>query len=266
MPKYIVKQGECFSSIAARHGVDPETLYRHPGNAELKGKRPFFNILAPGDAVEVPDVEKKTLVAATGELHTFVITWPKVRFRVFVANSRREPYEDRPYVLTIGRRTFKGRTKPGGLIECMIPAHEQSGRLQVWWSDEEESPIVERQLAIGHLDPIDMISGIQGRLLNLGFICELTGKYDQVTLMALRRFRLKNDLPMPQVENGSSSPSGSADTSESSGSDDATTKDGSTGLAATDDSENAYSRNPAAECEKLVDDALRSKLQELYEG
>lgn len=267
MAKHIVKQGECFSSIADRYGFDPETLYNLGSNAELKKKRPFLNILAAGDTVEVPEPKTKIFSRETDKQHKFILKRRKVKFRVYIANSRREPYEDAPYVLTIGGQKIKGRTQSGGLIECDIPAQEQSGHLQLWWSDEDESPIVERDLAIGHLDPIDLISGIQGRLVNLGFMCNLTGEYDADTLAALRRFRLKNDLALPDPKNDSADSEDTSNSSDSTDSDDgATVEEESAESDPPSNDTDPDPEDPVAECEKLVDDALRSKLQQLYEG
>ena len=57
------------------------------------------------------------------------------------------------------------------------------------------------ELLIGHLDPVDEITGVQGRLVNLGYDCEVSGVMDEPTMKALRLFQEKNGLTVSgQVE------------------------------------------------------------------
>jgi N-acetylmuramoyl-L-alanine amidase len=54
--KYVIKQGECLSSLAGAWGLRSwKDLNDHPDNSELMEKRLNSNVLAPCDAVAVPD-------------------------------------------------------------------------------------------------------------------------------------------------------------------------------------------------------------------
>jgi N-acetylmuramoyl-L-alanine amidase len=84
-----------------------------------------------------------------------------------------------------------GETASDGLIERPIDASATSGELRVW-SDGGE--VTTFPLNIGHLDPLEEISGVQGRLGHLGFVCPITGELDGHTRAALRAFQRKNGL------------------------------------------------------------------------
>jgi peptidoglycan hydrolase-like protein with peptidoglycan-binding domain len=53
------------------------------------------------------------------------------------------------------------------------------------------------ELRIGHVDPIDAISGVQARLESLGYACgEPTGQMTDATREALQRFQRDRALPV----------------------------------------------------------------------
>jgi N-acetylmuramoyl-L-alanine amidase len=196
--KYVIKQGECLSSLAGAWGLRScKDLYDHPDNTELKEKRPNPNVLAPGDVVVVPDsaTEKKTVLCATGNTHLFIIDAPKVKLRILLQDREGEPYGDKKFEVTIGERQFPGRTGAEGLIDIPIPANAQSGRLKVWLDeDDDDDPSIDRDMDIGHLDPASCVTGLQARLHNLGHRCEVNGNLDEDTLAAVRAFRANAGL------------------------------------------------------------------------
>ncbi|MGA8314137.1 MAG: hypothetical protein WB755_29200 [Terriglobales bacterium] len=196
MPKYVIKQGECLSSLAAARGVPSwKDLHDHPDNADLKKKRPNPNVLAPGDVVIVPETKKFT--CATGKKHTFVVRMPKVKLRLLLQNWKGEPYGDRRFEVTIAGNQIPGRTDGAGLIDIAIPVTAQRGRLKVWFDEDQDDPDpnIDRDLEIGHLDPVDNVTGVQARLQNLGHRCEVSGNLDEGTLASARAFREKVGLP-----------------------------------------------------------------------
>ena len=67
----------------------------------------------------------------------------------------------------MGSHTSDGTTGPSGEIEATIPVGELNGTLKVGESGKEE----EYELLLGHLDPVNELSGVKGRLNNLGFDC-----------------------------------------------------------------------------------------------
>lgn len=258
MPTHIVAQGECLSSLAARCGLEAKDLHDHPDNAALKEKRPYPNILAPGDEVVIPELNQKRIEAATGRVHRFVLNRRMVKLRLALLNAQGMPYEGKRFVLVAGATELKGKTAAGGLIEGDVPADVQSGQLRVWLTDDDDDPDphIDRGLAIGHLDPIDLVSGVQGRLENLGYPCAVTGESDDATLVAVRMFRSRNGLS----DDENSDPDAQGDT----GSDVSNTGDADDSVD-TDEGEQAGEPDSTVLTEKSIDDPLRAKLQGLYE-
>ena len=194
MPTHVVRQGECLSSLGWRYGLQARDLHNHPANAELKKNRPYANILAPGDVVEIA-VTRKWAPASTGRTNTFVVNRPRVKLRIVLLNALEEPYESKRFEITVGKRKVRGRTTREGLIECEVPADAESGHLRAWLDDNDSEPHIDRDLAIGHLDPVDLVAGVQARLENLGYPCTVTGDVDEATSIALHRFRARHELP-----------------------------------------------------------------------
>jgi N-acetylmuramoyl-L-alanine amidase len=201
MATRVVQQGDCFSSLAAEFGMASwKDLYNLPGNAELTKNRKNPNVLLPGDVVEVPDsaVAKKDVPCATGKDYLFVVQVPKVRLRLVIKDWKGEPYTGKKYEVIVAGNKSTGRTDAAGLIDIPIPATAQDGHLKVWFDEddpENTTPNMDRDLRIGHLDPVDSVTGVQARLKNLGYACEVTGNLDDATLAAARAYRFKANLP-----------------------------------------------------------------------
>lgn len=167
--KHTVRQGECLSSIAAKYGFsDFRTIYNHPENADFKRKRPNPNLIYPGDIVSIPEPTAKAATCATGKSHRFKLKLPRALLRLEV--QLEEPHH---YELLVGGETFPGTTDGKSPIEHRIPPLATEGRLELWPATEGNEEAREGaffwDLAIGHLDPIEMLSGVQGRLANLGY-------------------------------------------------------------------------------------------------
>ncbi len=175
--EHTVKQGECFASLAEQHGFsDYRKLYNHPRNAAIKSKRPNPNVLFPGDIVHIPEKRGKHEVCTTGQSHTFQVrSRPPVPLRIVIQNSEGMPQSGAAYVLTIGGKTFHGKTDGRGLVEHDIDPNARQGELTIQigtQATEGEAPAQDEMvipLAIGHLDPVETVSGIRRGLTTLAF-------------------------------------------------------------------------------------------------
>ena len=80
-----VEQGDDLDTIAYQYGINPETIWNHEKNAELKEKRESGYVLMSGDEVVIPDPETKEEEVLTGEKHRFrrVGTHSKLQLQFF---------------------------------------------------------------------------------------------------------------------------------------------------------------------------------------
>lgn len=220
MTHHRVRQGECMASIAAGTGFLPDVLWNHPENRELKDRRRNPSILFPGDVVFIPEKETRTDSGGTEERHRFQRRGRTVALRLTLADEQGDAWADTRYRLRIESRDYEGATDGTGALEHEIPAAADSGELTVWLpprpADPEEAiicmdgedgadPATAREtdasteedvipftwsLAIGHLDPVEEVSGIQARLRNLGYgPGAVDGNEGPATRAAIERFQ-----------------------------------------------------------------------------
>jgi N-acetylmuramoyl-L-alanine amidase len=194
-----VKQGECLSSLAKKYGfADYMTIYDHPNNAELKAKRQNPNVVFPDDEIYIPDFELREVDAATERKHRFQLIGNKTVFRIVVKDGDGEPFASVRYELKIEKETYEGTTDQNGKLEQKIPADARKGALILFSDEEDERKVIGMfSLDLGHLDPVEEITGVQSRLNNLGYGCgRVDGVAGRKTGEALRAFQAENGLPV----------------------------------------------------------------------
>jgi len=194
MPIHVVQQGECLSSIAHRYGfADPAVIYGHADNAELRRRRPDPHTLFPGDHVFVPERAEKEVDCSTGKVSSFKVKLPTVKLHVVLVGADGQPMKGLAYKLIVGDRTIEGTTTDEGAVEQDVPADATVGQLflKMREDDEEGFPLT---LDIGHLDPIEELSGVQARLENLGFHCGGETTLGARTRAAIAGFQKKAGL------------------------------------------------------------------------
>jgi Putative peptidoglycan binding domain len=187
---HIVKPGDCISSIAYENGYGPATLWDADDNADLREKRGDPNVLLPGDKVVLPDKETRTTTHATGKRYTFVRRGVPEKLKLeFLLDDK--PRAGEPYVLEINGVVVSSdkKTDGEGRIEHAIPPNARSGR--VLFRDGKEV----YDLRLGHLDPIEEVRGVKGRLKNLGFYHgAIDDTVDEATEIALAEFQESRGL------------------------------------------------------------------------
>ncbi|MBC2695372.1 MAG: LysM peptidoglycan-binding domain-containing protein [Desulfobacteraceae bacterium] len=191
---HIVKQGDTLSKLAKKYGFNNwRKIYDHSDNAELRQKRTNPNILYPGDKVFIPD---KTLMDESDETekrHTFRIKKDKLWLRIFLKGfCDDQQFSGKPYRLRVKNQIFEGTTDSDGMLEHEIPSGTNTGMLII--EDKEYS------LKIGHLDPIDTVTGWQARLNNLGYNAgKVNGKSNNQTFSAIEEFQCDHDLKVDGI-------------------------------------------------------------------
>lgn len=185
---YQVKQGDCIFSIAFEQGFFADTIWNHPNNAELKAEREDPNVLLPGDSVFVPDKRLKEVSEPTNQVHKFRCkNTPKV-FRIQIVRLG-IPVKDMDYTLDIDGVEKEGKTDGEGWIKPeSIKPNAKVAKLSLADGSKYE-------FNLGHLDPIDEVAGIQGRLHGLSYYDgAINGKFDDKTKKALEVFQRSNKL------------------------------------------------------------------------
>ena len=164
MARIEVNQGDCLSSLAARHGVPWQAIWDHPDNADLKARRQDPNALLPGDVVVVPDLQLKQESGGTDTRHRFKRKGgsPRLRVRLLKGGQARA---NEKFRLVIDGAWQEGTTGPDGMLEVKVPPAAQSGAIHIGPSNSQEI----YHFKLGHLDPIDTDSGVRQRLTCLGF-------------------------------------------------------------------------------------------------
>ncbi len=186
--KYIVNQGDCLSSIAAERGLFWQTIWNDPANSRLKSKRKDPNVLCPGDVVMLHDKRPKSAPAATDRRHRFCRKGVPEKLLLQIIEDG-QPRANESYTLDIDGALIQGVTDAEGRVEEAIPPNAKKARLLL--GNEQ----TEYRLDLGHLDPIDLLSGVQARLNSLGYDCGVAdGTPGPRTEAALKRFQQEHSL------------------------------------------------------------------------
>lgn len=185
---YLVEQGDCVSSIAYEAGLLWETIWNHPANSELKTKRKDPNVLLPGDKMFIPELKPRQEPRATGATHVFQMKGVPVKLRVRLLKNNK-PRANIKYLLDVDGVVKQGETDGDGWVEAKIAPDASHGKLTLP-DTQEEYPLL-----LGHLDPIDSISGVQARLRNLGYYGgPADDQMSEKLVVALKAFQKKNEL------------------------------------------------------------------------
>jgi hypothetical protein len=185
---YTVYDGDCIYSISAELGFLADTLWNFSENAALKSKRKDPFLLLPGDVVKIPDKRLKFLPKRSAEKHRFRRKNSAIKLRLKLVVDGK-PRANLSYSLETDVRSIKGITNSEGLLEVQLSPLSTSARLIVDDGQEEFT------LAIGSLDPVDEPTGIQARLMNLGYYQgRLENIINEETTLALTAFQEEQSI------------------------------------------------------------------------
>lgn len=182
--------GDSVPSLAYKHGHFWEFIWNHGNNSQLKTARKSPNILFPGDRVYIPPVRQKFESRGMDASHKFSRkgTPNKLRMQLLLFD---EPRANEEYTLKLGKEVIRGTTDSNGVLEHFIPPDCAGGELLLA-AGKERYPV-----RIGHLNPIESISGVRQRLNNLGFFAgdSSSEEEDDRLIQALHSFQGANNLP-----------------------------------------------------------------------
>jgi hypothetical protein len=186
---YTVKAGDCIANIAFRHGMFPGTLWDDPKNRELREERKDPNILLPGDVVYLRAKELKEVPGGTEERHRFRRRGVPEMLRLQFSHADGTPRCGEPYVLNIDGSLISSTTDDDGYVIQPIPPKAREAVLLLGEEQEEFA------FELGDLDPVEAISGVQGRLENLGFYDgPIDGRLTAETTQAITAFQASKGI------------------------------------------------------------------------
>lgn len=197
--EYTVQQGDYLAGLAKQFGLPTSVIWNHPNNADLKQKRPDPNVLFPGDHLYIPDLTTGEQSCSTDKLHKFETPNSKLCLRLTLEDQYHQPIANADCVLGVDGDFQKLKTDGKGKVEQIIPLGVQDGFVTI-----REPKIllgdVQIPLKIGHLDPIDEVSGQTARLNNLGYFAGDPEKPDPDTFRsAVEEFQCDSELKVDGI-------------------------------------------------------------------
>lgn len=195
---HVIKQGECIGKIAERYGFFPATIWEHDANAALKELRhDNMYILLANDEVVIPEKRQKTEAAEAGKHLTIERKGVPEFLHIRFLNDDESPRAGVPYLLslTTGRgdaeAEISGKTDAQGFVNQAVSPDITQATIVLNPGPQAET----YAFNIGYTDPIDTVSGWQGRLKCLGYDCGEEGNGpDGKTEMAIREFQRARQL------------------------------------------------------------------------
>lgn len=170
MRPYVVRQGEHLAGIAARYGFDPQPVWEHEANSELREQRRDPQILAPGDLLYIPIEEQPEPARISPNTNNrYQATQPRVELRMALAAGD-TILANEPYRVEGLARPIEGTTDGEGRLREALPPSTRSVRVVLPNRDDFALDV-----RLGNLNPHDGRSGQAQRLRNLGLDPSLRG-------------------------------------------------------------------------------------------
>lgn len=171
---HVIKQGECIGKIAERYGFFPATLWNHAANAELKTRRhDNMYILLENDNVVIPEKRQKNAATETGKQLIIERKGVPESLNIRFLNEDETLRTGVPYLLSLTTSQgdplseISSTTDEQGFVSQPVPPSVTQATIVLNPGAEAETHVFN----IGHVDPIDTVSGWQARLNCLGYNC-----------------------------------------------------------------------------------------------
>lgn len=189
---YTVVQGDHIASISADAGyLSWKTIWDDGRNAALKAKR-NPNVLYPGDVLEIPAKQKKEESIPTTEYSTFQTIGDPVQLKIVVQDWAGNPIVDTELDIQLDAGEKLKTAGDGSATKKVLdPQGNKVGQLLVKGYT--------LALKLGHLDPVEELSGQLARLNNLGYQAGEGDANDQNFRSAVEEFQCDNGLTVDGI-------------------------------------------------------------------
>jgi hypothetical protein len=164
MQPYVIRQGDHLPALAYQFGFDADDVWNDSANDDLRNLRSDPNLLAPTDVLYIPNQTDKspaTHFLETGQTNTFTSDEPTIGVVVVFADSDRG---SQAFTVTELPELAGLSTDGDGCAKFDVPISLQEVSV-VFTSDGATFDV-----KVGHLDPINTLTGAFQRLQNLGYL------------------------------------------------------------------------------------------------
>lgn len=158
---YVIRQGDTLLRIALAKGMEPERIWDEAKNKKLKEIRDP-DILAPGDILHIPPPPAPSLSLAPQTSNRYRAKVPEVEVEI-IFHGEAGPLANEAYKVTgIEEDPIEGTLDGTGTFKKKVPVFLE--HFTIAFPERE----IEHTVWPGHLDPLDVTSGVLQRLLHMG--------------------------------------------------------------------------------------------------
>jgi hypothetical protein len=165
MQPYVIRQGDYLLQLANALGFDQTSIWQDDKNSDLsQSRRPGGNILCPGDVLYVPDPPLAPPDGASlnvGTTNSFVSNAPLTTINIKFTD---DDLASQPCTIAELDQLTNLATDGSGLLTFQAPVTLTTATITFTAVNQTCSCL------IGHLDPVDTLTGVYQRLQNLGYI------------------------------------------------------------------------------------------------
>lgn len=185
---HVIRAGEHLAKIAHDAGLDPDEVWSHPKNEELRERRKDRNILCEGDVLVLPVEEAAPVPLKVGEANHFSAIVPEIETHLCFGDAR-GPFAHEAYAVEGLDEPMTGTTDAEGKLTIAAPVDAKVAKVRF------EKRGLGFTVLLGEMDPITEPSGVQLRLALLGYLKGTpSGELDDATVNALRAFQEAKSL------------------------------------------------------------------------
>lgn len=186
MQSYVIRPGDYLSALAHRFNFDANAVWNSPKNAKLRELRGNPEVLHPGDLIYFEAGAPKTLAFKAATTNVYTVAIPQITVRLKLVDADGMPLGGKAFFLN-GDTVSAGTTTADGLLETKVPFRTRDLVVTL------EGCETVYQFRIGHLDPVDTVSGQRQRLAGLGYLADARADADTVR-DAIERFQQTHGL------------------------------------------------------------------------